>query len=62
MTEFPEVQLLLFKRYCPFPEVQEIDKVKEFLNNGYGALYIKSFTKDEAIIFPIAIYHRIGSP
>lgn len=38
---------------------QEIEKVKEFLNIGYGVLYIKSITKDEALVFPLAILEQI---
>lgn len=34
---------------------QEVEKVKQFLNNEQGALYIKSITKDEALVFPLAI-------
>lgn len=37
---------------------QEIEKVKEFLNNGQGTLYIKSITKDEALVFPLAILEQ----
>ncbi|WPR73077.1 hypothetical protein SLW70_08150 [Flavobacterium sp. NG2] len=37
---------------------QEIEKVKQFLNSEYGVLYIKSITKDEALVFPLAILEQ----
>ena len=40
---------------------QEIEKVKEFFKNDSGVLYIKSITKDEALIFPIAILEHIDN-
>ena len=40
---------------------QEVEKVKQFLNSEYGVLYIKSITKDEALIFPIAILEQIDA-
>lgn len=38
---------------------QETEKVKQFLNNEQGVLYIKSITKDEALVFPLAILEQI---
>lgn len=38
---------------------QEVEKVKQFLNSEYGVLYIKSITKDEALVFPLAILEQI---
>lgn len=38
---------------------QEAEKVKQFLNNEQGVLYIKSITKDEALVFPLAILEQI---
>lgn len=40
---------------------KEIEKVKQFLNSEYGVLYIKSITKDEALIFPVAILEQIDA-
>lgn len=37
---------------------QETEKVKQFLNNEQGVLYIKSITKDEALVFPLAILEQ----
>jgi hypothetical protein len=37
---------------------QETKKVKQFLNNEQGVLYIKSITKDEALVFPLAILEQ----
>jgi hypothetical protein len=34
---------------------QEVEIVKQFLNNEQGTLYIKSITKDEGLVFPLAI-------
>lgn len=40
---------------------QEIEKVKLFLQNEDSVLYIKSITKDEALIFPVAIIEQMDS-
>jgi hypothetical protein len=38
-----------------------VEKVKQFLNSESGVLYIKSITKDEALIFPVAILEQIDA-
>lgn len=40
---------------------KEVEKVKSFLQNKDNVLYIKSITKDEALIFPVAIIEQMDA-
>ena len=40
--------------------VNEIERVKSFIDNNEKVLYIKSITTDEAVAFPLAVFKSLG--